>query len=67
MTFVFPLDHPHPGPPEAITAAIDDLTRDRSAMSLAAANRDIYQLLKEGVSEAEVARRVGVHRQSVNR
>lgn len=36
-------------PPEAITAAMDELTRDRSAMSLEAANREIYSLLKEGV------------------
>ena len=36
-------------PPEAITSAIDELTRDRSAMSLEAANREIYALLKEGI------------------
>ena len=36
-------------PPEAIAAAVDELTRDRSAMSLAAANREIYLLLKEGI------------------
>src|ERR1039458_8032549 len=36
-------------PPEAITTALDELTRDRSAMSLAAANREVYQLLKEGL------------------
>jgi type I restriction enzyme R subunit len=36
-------------PPEAITAAVDELTRDRSAMSLAAANREIYLLLKDGI------------------
>jgi type I restriction enzyme R subunit len=36
-------------PAEAISAAIDQLTRDRSTMSIAAANRDVYQLLKEGV------------------
>jgi type I restriction enzyme R subunit len=34
--------------PEAITAAVDELTRDRSAMSLEAANREVYLLLKEG-------------------
>src|SRR5213596_2662886 len=33
-------------PPEAITAALDDLVRDRSAMSLEAANREVYLLLK---------------------
>jgi S1-C subfamily serine protease len=31
--------------PEAITAAVDELTRDRSAMSLEAANREVYLLL----------------------
>jgi type I restriction enzyme R subunit len=36
-------------PPEAITAAVDVLTRDRSAMSLEAANREVYLLLKEGI------------------
>ena len=40
----------HPAlPPEAITAALDELTRDRSAMSLEAANREVYRLLKEGI------------------
>jgi len=36
-------------PPEAITAAVDELTRDRSAMSLEAPNREVYLLLKEGI------------------
>ena len=36
-------------PAEAIQNAIDELTRDRSAMSLEAANREVYRLLKEGV------------------
>lgn len=36
-------------PPEAISGAMDELVRDRSAMSLAAANREIHQLLKEGI------------------
>lgn len=36
-------------PPEALSQAIDQLTRDRSAMSLAAANRDVYGLLKDGI------------------
>ena len=39
----------HALPPEAITAAVDELTRDRSAMSLEAANREVYFLLKEGI------------------
>jgi type I restriction enzyme R subunit len=36
-------------PDEAIQTAIDELARDRSAMSLAAANREVYRLLKEGI------------------
>ncbi len=36
-------------PPEAIQTAIDELARDRSAMSQEAANREIYRLLKDGV------------------
>ena len=36
-------------PADAITSAIDELTRDRSAMSLAAANEDIWHLLRDGV------------------
>jgi len=36
-------------PPEAITAAIDELTRDRSAMLLEQANLEVYRLLKEGI------------------
>ncbi|MBK8115117.1 MAG: type I restriction endonuclease subunit R [Candidatus Accumulibacter sp.] len=36
-------------PPEAIQTAVDELTRDRSAMSLEAANREVYRLLKEGI------------------
>ena len=36
-------------PPEAIQTAIDELARDRSAMSLEAANREVYKLLKEGI------------------
>jgi type I restriction enzyme R subunit len=37
-------------PPEAISNAVDELTRDRSAMSLEAANREVYRLLKEGLA-----------------
>ncbi len=36
-------------PSEAISAAIEGLTRDRSAMLEAAANREVYLLLKDGV------------------
>lgn len=40
----------NPGSPvEAIQTAIDELARDRSAMSLEAANREIYRLLKDGI------------------
>lgn len=35
--------------PEAISAAIEELTRDRSALSLVEANREIDGLLKQGV------------------
>lgn len=36
-------------PPEAITSAIDELIRNRSAMSMAAANREVHELLKQGI------------------
>ncbi|HEY5769821.1 MAG TPA: HsdR family type I site-specific deoxyribonuclease [Terrimicrobium sp.] len=36
-------------PPEAIAAAVDELTRDRSAMLIEQANREVYLLLKEGI------------------
>jgi type I restriction enzyme R subunit len=36
-------------PPEAVAAAIDELTRSRLAMSRESANREIYMLLKEGI------------------
>jgi sigma54-dependent transcription regulator len=36
-------------PAEAIDAAVNELIRDRSVMSLAAANREVYGLLKNGV------------------
>lgn len=36
-------------PPEALTLAITDLTRDRGIMTLVAANREIHLLLKNGV------------------
>ncbi len=36
-------------PPEAITLAIEELARDRSLMSAAQANREVYRLLKDGV------------------
>jgi type I restriction enzyme R subunit len=36
--------------PEAITAAIDTIARDRSAMSTAAANREVWELLRDGIT-----------------
>jgi type I restriction enzyme R subunit len=40
----------NPGlPTDAIQAAIDELSRDRSAMSLAAANREVHTLITQGV------------------
>jgi type I restriction enzyme, R subunit len=36
-------------PSEAIDQAVDEITRDRSRMSMVAANREIYSLLKNGV------------------
>lgn len=36
-------------PTEAIQTAIDEVVRDRSAMSLEAANREVYRLLKDGI------------------
>ncbi len=36
-------------PPEAIEQAVDELTRDRSSMSMVAANQEIYHWLKNGV------------------
>ena len=35
--------------PAALTAAVDEIARDRSAMTAAAANRGMHMLLKEGV------------------
>ena len=44
------LEKLNPGlPPEAITSAMDELTRNRSAMSPAAANREVHELLKQGI------------------
>jgi type I restriction enzyme R subunit len=37
-------------PEEAIQTAIDEMARDRSAMTMEAANREVYQLLKEGIA-----------------
>jgi len=44
------LERLNPGqPPEAISAAIEELSRNRSAMGLVGANREVYRLLKDGV------------------
>jgi type I restriction enzyme R subunit len=44
------LERLNPGqPPQAIDAAIEELSRNRSAMGLVAANREVYRLLKDGV------------------
>ena len=52
----------NPGlPPEAIQTAIDELARDRSAMSLVAANREVYKVLKEGASEPAQRGRQPLH------
>lgn len=45
--------------PEAITSAVDELIRDRSAMILEAANREVYLLLKEGVKISVLDREHG--------
>lgn len=37
-------------PSEAIQTAIDELTRNRSAMNLEAANREVYRLFKDGIT-----------------
>jgi type I restriction enzyme R subunit len=63
------LEKLNPGEPAAaIDLAIEELTRDRSAMSLVQANREIYKLLKDDVpvrvtvsdEEGEVDRRIRV-------
>ncbi|MDZ7697644.1 MAG: type I restriction endonuclease [Deltaproteobacteria bacterium] len=36
-------------PPQAIDFAIEELSRDRSRLSLEAANREVYDLIKNGV------------------
>ena len=44
------LERLNPGlPVEAIDLAVEELTRDRSAMSMAAANQEVHKLLKNGV------------------
>jgi type I restriction enzyme R subunit len=44
------LERLNPGlPADALDAAIEELTRDRSALSDVAANQDLYELIKNGV------------------
>lgn len=49
-------------PPEAIEVAVATLTLDRSTMSPAAANREVYGLLKEGVPVSVHDREGGAQR-----
>ena len=42
---------------DAVNLAIEELSRDRSAMSLVQANREVYKLLKDGVKVSHRARR----------
>jgi len=44
---------------DAINSAIDELTRDRSAMSLAAVNQEIWDLLRNGVAVSVADRERG--------
>lgn len=46
-------------PPEAITVAVNELTRDRSAMLLEQASREVYLLLKEGIKVSVPDRECG--------
>ncbi len=46
-------------PAEAVDAAIEELTRDRSALSLAEANREIFRLLRSGIQVKVEDRRSG--------
>src|SRR2546428_323404 len=46
-------------PVEAIVSAVDEMTRDRSAMTLAGANREVSGLLKDGVKVAVLDRERG--------
>jgi type I restriction enzyme R subunit len=46
-------------PPEAIASAVGEITKDRSAMEPAAANREVYALLKDGASVSVADREHG--------
>lgn len=57
----------NPGlPDEAVASAVEELTRDRSAMSLAAANREVYGLLKDGVKVSLPDREKGGRRSNAS-
>src|SRR5258708_1923556 len=44
------LEHLNPSvPPLALDIAVDELTKDRSALSSVRANQEVYKLLKDGV------------------
>jgi type I restriction enzyme, R subunit len=49
---------------DAINFAVDELTRDRSAMSLAAANRNVWDLLRDGVTVSVADQERGGQRRS---
>jgi type I restriction enzyme R subunit len=49
-------------PPDALAIAIDSLTRNRSTMSHVAANREVYDLLKNGISASVPDREHGGQR-----
>ena len=46
-------------PEEALDAAIEELARDRSALSLVEANREVYRLIKSGIKVKVENRRDG--------
>jgi type I restriction enzyme R subunit len=57
------LEHLNPSlPTEAISYAITEVARDRSAMSLAAANRELWELLRDGVKVSVPDRERGGHK-----
>jgi type I restriction enzyme R subunit len=49
-------------PTEAITAAVDALIRDRSAMTPEGGNREVYQLLKDGITVPVLAKEYGTQK-----
>ena len=49
-------------PPQALTLAIAELTRDRSLMLPVQANREIHQLLKNGLKVTSSARETAIFR-----